>query len=85
MYNPSITEGVFCFIIISYLCKMENYKVVIRENGEILESGLTLIEATELVNSYVREDKHDERYIPNFYQIIPEKKFLGNLDLVLGN
>jgi len=51
---------------------MEIYKVVIKENGEILESGLTLIEATELINSYVREDKHDERYIPNFYQIIPE-------------
>ena len=64
---------------------MKIYKVVIRENGEILESGLTLIEATELVDSYLREDKHDEVYIPNFYQIIPEKKFLGNLDLVLGN
>lgn len=64
---------------------MENYKVVIRENGEVMESGLTLIEATELINSYVREDKSDEMYIPNFYQIIPEKKFMGNLDLVLGN
>ena len=64
---------------------MENYKVVIRENGEVMESGLTLIEATELINSYVREDKSDEMYIPNFYQIIPEKKIMGNLDLVLGN
>lgn len=64
---------------------MENYKVVIRENGEVMESGLTLIEATELINSYVREDKSDEMYIPDFYQIIPEKKIMGNLDLVLGN
>ena len=64
---------------------MENYKVVIRENGEVMESGLTLVEATELINSYAREDKSDEMYIPNFYQIIPEKKIMGNLDLVLGN
>jgi len=64
---------------------MENYKVVIRENGEVMESGLTLIEATEIVNSYEREDKSDEMYIPHFYQIIPEKKFMGNLALVLGN
>jgi len=51
---------------------MITYKIENRENGEILESGLTLIEATELVNSYVREDKNDEVYIPNLYQIIPE-------------
>ena len=64
---------------------MEIYKVVIKENGEILESGLTLIEATELINSYVREDKNDEMYIPNFYQIILENKFMGNPALVSGN
>lgn len=64
---------------------MTTYKIQIRGNGEVMESGLTLIEATEIVNSYVREDKNDEVYIPDFYQIIPEKKFLGNLDLVLGN
>jgi hypothetical protein len=64
---------------------MTKYKIQIRESGEVMESGLTLIEATEIVNSYVREDKSDEVYIPDFYQIIPEKKFMGNLDLVLGN
>jgi hypothetical protein len=56
---------------------MTTYKIENRENGEILESGLTLIEATELVNSYVREDKNDEVYIPNLYQIIPEKVISG--------
>jgi hypothetical protein len=64
---------------------MKTYKIQIRESGEVMEGGLTLIEATEIVNSYVREDKSDEVYIPDFYQIIPEKKFTGNLDLVLGN
>jgi hypothetical protein len=56
---------------------MITYKIENRENGEILESGLTLIEATELVNSYVREDKNDEVYIPNLYQIISEKVISG--------
>ena len=64
---------------------MTTYKIEIRDNGEIMESGLTLVEAMEIVNSYVREDKSDEVYIPDSYQIIPEKKFTGNLDLVLGN
>jgi hypothetical protein len=58
---------------------MTTYKIEIRENGEVMERGLTLIEATEIVNSYVREDKSDEVYIPDFYQIIPETKVYGEL------
>ena len=58
---------------------MTKYKIEIRENGEVMERGLTLIEATEIVNSYVREDKSDEVYIPDFYQIIPETKVYGEL------
>jgi uncharacterized protein YoaH (UPF0181 family) len=52
---------------------MKTYKIKNRETDEIMESGLSLIEATEIVNSYVREDENDDRYIPDLYQIIPEK------------
>lgn len=51
---------------------MTTYKIQNKESGEIMEGGLTLIEATEIVNSYVREDESDDIYIPNLYQIIPE-------------
>jgi uncharacterized protein YoaH (UPF0181 family) len=52
---------------------MKTYTIKNRETDEIMESGLSLIEATEIVNSYVREDKNDDIYIPDLYQIIPEK------------
>ena len=57
---------------------MTTYKIQNRDSGEIMESGLTLIEANEIVHSYEREDKNDEVYIPDLYQIIPEKKSMGN-------
>jgi uncharacterized protein YoaH (UPF0181 family) len=52
---------------------MKTYTIKNRETDEIMESGLSLIEATEIVNSYVREDESDDIYIPDLYQIIPEK------------
>jgi hypothetical protein len=58
---------------------MKTYTIKNRETDEIMESGLLLIEATEIVDSYLREDENDDRYIPDLYQIIPEKKkFMGN-------
>jgi hypothetical protein len=58
---------------------MITYKIENRESGEIMESGLTLIEANEIVSSYVREDESDDIYIPDLYQIIPETKVYGEL------
>jgi hypothetical protein len=52
---------------------MKTYTIKNRETDEIMESGLSLIEATEIVNSYVREDESDDIYISDLYQIIPEK------------
>lgn len=56
---------------------MTTYKIQNRDSGEIMESGLTLIEANEIVHSYEKEDKDDEVYIPDLYQIVIDKKFLG--------
>jgi hypothetical protein len=58
---------------------MKTYTIKNRETDEIMESGLSLIEATEIVNSYVREDESDDIYIPDLYQIIPETKVYGEL------
>jgi hypothetical protein len=59
---------------------MTTYKIQNRDSGEIMESGLTLIEANEIVHSYEKEDKDDEVYIPDLYQIVPEKKSMGELN-----
>jgi hypothetical protein len=59
---------------------MKTYTIKNRETDEIMESGLSLIEASEIVNSYLREDENDDRYIPDLYQIIPETKVYGELN-----
>ena len=52
--------------------KMANYKIQDREAGNVIETGLTLEEAEELLTRFEKEDKQDGTYTPNFYEIAEE-------------
>ena len=51
---------------------MKKFKIQDREAGNVIEFGLTLEEAEELLTRFEEEDKQDGTYTPNFYEIAEE-------------
>mgnify|MGYP003293635043 CR=1 FL=1 len=45
-----------------------------RENGDIIEEAETMAEAKEIVSRYEDEDKKNDCYEPNFYDIIMRER-----------
>ena len=48
------------------------YRIQDREAGNIIEVGLSLIEAEKILAGYEAEDKKDGEYTPNFYEIVEQ-------------
>ena len=46
------------------------YQIQDREAGNVIESGLSFEEATKLVAEYEQEDKDNNDYLSNFYEIV---------------
>ena len=50
---------------------MKTYKVQCKETGEVIEKGLSYINAKLQLLEFEREDKIQETYTPDFYEIRP--------------
>ena len=53
--------------------KTKKYKIQCKETGALLETGLTLYSAEKQVASHEEEDKADEIYTKDFYEIVENK------------
>ncbi len=51
-------------------CKMETYKIVCRETGDIICDDLSYDMATYMVHEYECQDKINGNYVVDFYEII---------------
>ena len=51
---------------------MKTYRIQDRETGTVIEKGLTLEQAKELVAKFEETDREDETYMPDFYEIKEE-------------
>ena len=51
---------------------MTNYKIQDREAGNVIETGLTLEEATKMLVQFEADDKKEGVYTPDFYEIVEE-------------
>lgn len=51
---------------------MKTFKIQDREAGNVIETGLTLSEAENLLIQFEKEDRQDGNYTPDFYEIVEE-------------
>jgi hypothetical protein len=51
---------------------MRTYKIINRETGTVIESGLDLYRAEYFMHSFEKTDIHDGVFVKDFYQMIEE-------------
>ena len=50
----------------------KTYRIQDREAGNVIETGLTLEEAQEMLAKFEAEDKQEGTYTEDFYEIVQE-------------
>ena len=50
----------------------KTYRIQDREAGNIIETGMSISEAQNLLAKFEAKDKQDETYTPDFYEIVAE-------------
>ena len=53
--------------------KTQTYKIQDREAGNVIESGLTKAEAEKMLKRFESEDRRNNVYEQDFYEIVEEK------------
>lgn len=54
------------------MTRISTYSVRNRETGEVFEYGLTESEAKRTVKFFEEQDRFDDIFVPDFYQIVEE-------------
>jgi len=54
--------------------KLKTFKIQCKETGALMETGLSLQSAEKQVASHEEEDKADDTYTLDFYEIVEEIK-----------
>ena len=54
--------------------KMEKFYVGCKESGDIIEEARSFKDAEEIIKKYEQEDKDNNNFSENYYEIINEKR-----------